>query len=454
MSLLEMPSAELLQKIESELAKNPALELIDERLCPSCNRKLIHPGPCPVCSRPKDTNADQPIVLLSSTRDQYPQSARISTSNELPNDNFAPAVEDLPTYVFRQIATEIQQEDQLITAHILASLDDDGLLIIEPIEISRYHHVPLSRVENILKLIHRADPVGVGAPSPLQALLIQLEVLADTKTVPALAERAIKEGLNYLSRHQYDQLACLLDISPDEAHSLSKFISENLNPYPGRAHWGEIQQPGRGTAQIYYHPDIHIHPLDPRKEIPLVVEIFIPMRGSLRVNPLFRKSISDASPNKIGKWKNNLDQAQLFIKCLQQRNNTMRRLMSHLTILQRDFILRGDLYLHPMTRTKVAEELGVHESTISRAVSDKTVQLPNGRIIPLERFFDRSLHIRAAMKRIIETEEDVLTDSKIAEQLAELDYPIARRTVAKYRSMEGILPARLRRNNKNNEQQS
>jgi RNA polymerase sigma-54 factor len=97
-----------------------------------------------------------------------------------------------------------------------------------------------------------------------------------------------------------------------------------------------------------------------------------------------------------------------------------------------------------MTRASLADELGVHESTISRAVAGKTIQVPNGQLIPLERFFDRSLHIRAALRQIINTEQYPLSDSQIMVKLKEQGYDVARRTIAKYRSMEDILPARLR----------
>ena len=106
--------------------------------------------------------------------------------------------------------------------------------------------------------------------------------------------------------------------------------------------------------------------------------------------------------------------------------------------------MNGDAYLKPITRADMAEELEVHESTMSRAVSDKAVQLPNRRIVPLAMFFDRSLHVRTALKQIIDQESDSLSDSQIAVLLSDMGFPVARRTVAKYRSIEGILPAHLR----------
>jgi RNA polymerase sigma-54 factor len=118
--------------------------------------------------------------------------------------------------------------------------------------------------------------------------------------------------------------------------------------------------------------------------------------------------------------------------------------MTRLAVLQKSFILHGDIHLEPLTRASLAIELQVHESTISRAVSSKTVQLPNGRIVPLSKFFDRSLNIRTVLKQIIEEESKPLSDNEIVDVLRCKGFNVARRTVAKYRAMEGILPSHLR----------
>mgnify|MGYP001823530066 CR=1 FL=1 len=177
---------------------------------------------------------------------------------------------------------------------------------------------------------------------------------------------------------------------------------------------------------------------------PLVVEVISPLSGKLRVNPLFRKALKQAPETKAGEWQKAIEEASLLIKCIQQRNHTIVRLMRRLVVLQRNFILNGDAYIKPITRASLADELEVHESTISRAVSHKAVQLPSGRMIALAKFFDRSLHVRTALKDIIAEENKPLTDTQIAKLLKEQGYAIARRTVAKYRAMEGILPAHLR----------
>jgi RNA polymerase sigma-54 factor len=444
MTLLGLTVNELRQQIESELAKNPALELVEERRCPQCRRKLVAPGPCPVCSQPHADQGMEPIIFYSERQEFYPQS--MGTSGEdLPDDNFAPEAQDLPTYVMRQIAPDLPAEDRGIAAHILTTLDEDGLLDVPLIEIARYHHVPISRVESVIKIIQRAEPVGVGSRSPQEALLVQLQVLSENKPVPDLAEAMIREGMDYLSRHQYQELARLLGASTHKIEYTARYISDNLNPFPARSFWGDIHQGLEGGPMVFSHPDVLLRLLDERDlHSPIVAEIIMPIRGTLRVNPMFRKALREAADDTVNEWRSDLEQANLLVKCIQQRFHTIRRLVYELITLQRDFIIHGDAELTPMTRASLSGKLSVHESTISRAVANKTVQLPNGHIIPMDRFFDRSLQVRTALREIVSNEGKPLSDTQLAACLSERGYDIARRTVAKYRAMEGILPARLR----------
>jgi RNA polymerase sigma-54 factor len=447
MSLLELTSVELLEKIEAELAVNPALELVEERRCPTCRRTLIGRSTCPVCSRPNDLLPDQPIVFVSSRQDFYTYTG--SSQGEAVEDAYsqAPEEETLAAFVLRQIAPELRAEDRPLAAHILTSLDEDGLLAVPLLEIARYHHVPLSRVESVLHLIQRAEPVGVGSPSPQEALLVQLEVLSETHSVPPLAKNVIREGWELLYRRRYIELGRLLGVSTQRAREIARFIGENLNPYPARAHWGEAGSSSSSAEtrrNTYYYPDVIISPVNDAETQQLVVEIAMPLAGTLRLNPLFKEALQEAPTEKSEQWRGDMEKAMLLVKCIQQRNHTMVRLMSQLVQVQRDFILKGNAYLQPLTRAAIAAQLEVHESTISRAVSGKTVQLPNSHIIPMALFFDRSLHIRTALLRLIEQETHPLSDQEIGVALAEQGFSVARRTVAKYRSIEGILPAHLR----------
>ena len=448
MTLLELPNAELRERIELELARNPALELLEEARCPQCRKPLPRTGPCPVCMSPRGNSGDEPIIFVSPRSDfTHPQSN--FSGDELPSEELAAATEDLPTYVMRQIAPELAVEDRPLAAHLLTCLNEDGLLSISLSEVARYHHVSLGRVEAVQKVIQHADPIGVGSSSPQEALLAQIEVLSETRPIPPLANQAVLSGMDLLSRRAYNELAHLLQISKNEALKIASFISENLNPFPARAHWGDIHQ-SPDAPQIYQDPDIVISRLHPEKppdddqSTQLVVEIVSPYAGSLQVNPLFRKAINQAPPDKVDQWQSDMGIAVLLVKCLQQRNHTLVRLMRRLVDLQRHFILEGDAHLIPVTRAQLARELRVHESTISRSVAGKAVQLPNMKIIPLSKWFDRSLNVRTAILRIIAEEKKPLSDKQIVESLQKQGFSVARRTVAKYRRIEGILPARFR----------
>ena len=339
MTLLELTSAELGQKIEADLASNPALELIETRTCPNCNRKLPEKGPCPVCSKPAKTEPEEPIVFISP-RDDFRNYSGTRSGEDMPDEEWAAAVEDLPSFILRQISAELAPEDRPLAAHILTSLDDDGLLPIEIAEIAMYHHVRLSRVESVLQLIQRAEPVGVGSRSPQQALLVQLDVLAENHQVPHLAAEAILTCMDLLSRHAYMELGRRLKISTKQAQNLSRFISENLNPYPARAHWGD-QRHSTAPRTVYQTPDVLVSRLNDKPDSPLVVEIISPYAGRLRVNPLFREALPDAPADKAEQWQADIEQANLLVKCLQQRNHTLVRLMARMVVLQRRFLLKG-----------------------------------------------------------------------------------------------------------------
>jgi RNA polymerase sigma-54 factor len=443
MTLLEMTSAELRQKIDAALAANPALELLEEARCPHCRRPLPRSGPCPRCSAPRDASAEQPIVFVSPRSDFNRASGSRFEDESTPGEEWTAAVEDLPTFVLRQIAAELEPGDRPLAAHLLTSLDEDGLLGVTLQEVARYHHVPLARVEAVQHLIQRAEPAGVGSLSPQEAMLVQLEMLGESRCVPAFTAQVIRQGMDLLSRRAYAELARRLRISLAQAEQTAAFISENLNPFPARAHWGDIHG-GAEERPAYQDPDVVITRLHEGERAPLVIEVVSPYAGSLRINPLFRQSIAHAPAEKATEWQAEMDEAALLVKCLQQRDHTLVRLMQRLAMRQRNFILQGDAHLLPLTRAQMAVELGVHESTISRAVAGKAVQLPNGKVIPLARWFDRSLNVRTALLQIVAEEQHPLSDTQIAEKLASKGFFVARRTVAKYRTIEGILPARLR----------
>lgn len=442
MTLLSLTASELQQQVDAELAANPALEILDEKRCPTCRRPLTQRGVCPVCSKPNQNMPSEPIVFISDREVEYYGG---TPASEEQSDEIGTATsDDLPTYVLRQIAPDLQSEDRRLAAYLLTHLDEDGLLTVPLIEVALYFHVPVSRLEGIKKIIQRADPIGVGSDSPREALLVQLDVLSETTSVPDLAYTIVLEYLDQLSRRQFSDIARVLHVSIDRIRATAQFISENLNPYPGRSSWGDIRSVAPPQSDVYYRPDIIIGCLDQTPDSPLVVEILFPLGGTLRVNPLYREAIQQADEQQKDAMREDLEKANLFVKCLQQRNHTMQRLLQRIAVLQREFIVKGTKYLKSITRASLAKELSVHESTISRAVANKAVQLPNGKIIPLSDFFDRSLSARVVLKEIIMLEKKPLSDAELVNLMAQRGFEVARRTVAKYRAMEGILPAHLR----------
>ena len=447
MTLLYMTSAELLQTIDVELSKNPALEVIHERRCPMCGRKLPENGPCPVCSQPKTMDSDETIIFVSPRDDFYSYNGSSSSTFETdrPDEPFSSENLDLPTYVLTQVAPELEKDERPLAAMILTNLDDDGFLAIDIREICRFHHVTPEQVEVVLRKIMRCDPLGVGARNVQEALLAQVEFLSESTQVPEYVRRAIADEFDLLSKHQYGELAKKLGTTSQKIKLVSHYISDNLNPFPARANWGTFRQPNDNTPEVFHQPDVMIYYLNNKPGNPLVIEIITPSRGTLRLSPLFKKALKQQTGEQQEEWKKDMDKATLLIKCIQQRNNTMRQLMEQLAAIQKSYIIHGDVHLQSLTRAEIAKKLGVHESTISRAVANKTVQLPNKKIIPMSTFFDRSLAVRAILRGIVENESHALNDTELCASLEERGINVARRTVAKYRSMEGILPAHLRK---------
>jgi len=446
MTLLYMTSTELLQTIDVELSKNPALELLRERNCPMCGRKLPPQGPCPICSQPKTMDPDETIVFISPRDDFYNYSGSGSSSyDDIPEDPFSSNQLDLPTYVLRQVAPELAHDEREIAAMILTNLNEDGFLSIELREICRFHHTSPNKVETVLKKIQRCDPLGVSARNIKEALLAQIEFLSQSASLPKFVRRAIAEEFELIQKRHYGELAKKFGTSVQKIKLAANFISDNLNPFPARANWGNYRQPNDNTPDVFHQPDVLIYYLNNKQGNPLVIEIITPSRGTLRLNPLFKKALKEQNEENQEEWKKDLDKASLLIKCIQQRNNTMRQLMEHIVRIQKSYIIHGDTQLEPLTRAEIAEELDVHESTISRAVANKTVQLPNKKIIPMSTFFDRSLSVRAIMRNIIDSENHAMNDTEVRKSLERHGIKVARRTVAKYRAMEGILPAHLRR---------
>jgi len=435
MSLLELSRAELNEWLNSSLASNPALEVVEPDICPGCRRPLLRPGPCPVCHPAKE----EPIVFLSAPPTRRP------AAEDLDNRPEPAQPETLGDHLMSQIGPELTEAERPIAQYLIARLDDNGLMPEPPAESARFLHVLPSAVEKVLRAIQRCDPPGVGALSTVEALLIQIDSLSESGPLPAGVREIVAGHLEELARGEYAAIAKALRLHRSAVEAAAHFIKVNLTPYPGRTFFRTGPSRAVSDPDLYREAEMTFRVQPNNSSGPLVVEVYAPLAGRVRVNPEFRRMVRTLEGEERTKWNEKVEEALLIDKCLRQSQNTLMRLASALAEEQRAFILGTDRDLRPLTRAELARRLEVHESTVSRAVANKRAALPNGRIVPIARFFDRSLSVRDMVREIVAYESKALSDTEIVSLLAKQGVHIARRTVAKYRAMEGILPMSLRR---------
>lgn len=446
MSLVSFSTMELQQYVQSQLSQNPALEMVEERRCPVCRRLLPARGLCSICTRSKSSDGDEPIVFISQRGEwDTPYRANFGdvwADGEESDRDLKEAV-SLAEHVLRQIAPMLDSKERILAAYWLNHLDEDGLVDLSLEEVAWYHHVPVEQVLKVKRLIQQSDPIGVGSATPKEALLVQLNVLGDEGNGGILARRLIEDGWEMLGRRLYVQLAQQFGCSAEEVERSAFYIGQKLNPFPGRASWGD-NLGGHRPVNVYHLPDIICSVNELNGGAQLMIEIVHPLAGTLRINPLYKQVVKQVDGEQQDEMRADLERASLLIKCLKQRNHTLQGMMKILAVEDREFLLHDETKLKPLTRFCLAKRLGVHPSTISRAVANKVLQLPNGRMVPLSNLFVHSLGVRSVLREVIENELRPLSDAELVEKLAEQGIYVARRTVAKYRRLEGILSAALR----------
>ncbi|MGH2516285.1 MAG: RNA polymerase factor sigma-54, partial [Ktedonobacterales bacterium] len=340
-------------------------------------------------------------------------------------------------------------EDEVIAEYLVGSLDHHGYLpetIVE--DTADALGVEDERVEAVLEALQRMEPAGIGARGARECLLIQLRQLRDFGRARPLAELLVREHLHDLAFRHFREVARLLGETPRAIETEWGFIRDTLHPFPTHGFdpdFGELAAPA-----AHVRPDVVIRQRGDGFE----AEVVERQRYELHVNREYlwaRKHIAEVSRNSDEKLhiRGYVEQAQSFISALKQRWDTMQRVSDALIELQRDFLIEGQSALKPLTRADVARRIKLHESTVSRATDGKFVLLPNGRAVPFDDFFDSSLPVKKALRELIATENPrrPFSDEQLARMLEKDGFVIARRTIAKYREEEGILPSRMRRGN-------
>ncbi|MCC6179631.1 MAG: RNA polymerase factor sigma-54 [Chloroflexi bacterium] len=446
--ILELSSQELQQQISTELNDNPALELVDVPTCQVCGSEL-QGTICPWCIQRQQNEVapkeDRDDLSISMYDDPPPPS-----SHRLGDEEFDPLTqvaseETLAEKLLSDLGAILDDRDMPIAEYLVGSLDDKGYLSTSVEEVAYELSVEEDRVRQVLIQLQGMEPIGVGARNLHECLLIQLQYLEGLGISQPYAQEIISGYLVELGEHKFGKIAHELKVSPDVVADVWEFVKVKLNPHPAHG-FSATNTRDRDTRAMYILPDVIIS----KGENGFDVEVVESRRFLLRVNPLYTRMSTDLpkdgslSADEKRHIQQYVGRAKLFIANINQRRQTIHNITTCLVVKQREFLEHGVRHLRPLSRAAVAAELGIHESTVSRATAAKYVMLPDGEVIPFSHFFTPSLSIKDVIKEMIEKEGQPLTDAQIAERLRERGIEIARRTVAKYRMQLDILPSSLR----------
>ncbi len=485
--LLQCSSAELQQIIEREQNENPALDG-DEMLsydkgcaqCPglnssACRNCSAHDRDALTADWLKGDETAQATTLShvdSLHEDDSPEpledfgSSRLSIQDEFELSReaaafdpilLAPAETSLADHLLSQLRADSKsRSDNQIAEFLVGSLDPDGYLRIASDEVSLALNVSTADVEAAIGRLQACDPPGIGARDIRECLLIQLKYLRDESSdVPfnSLAETLVNAHWRNLVTHRHQDIRDELKISEEELTSALHFIRNRLTPRPS----AQFRQPwGRESESSAIHPDVIIRKTATGFEIDVTGFENL----GLQINPYYRnlyEHIQTARPNgrdssvsadHVRHVVTCVDRANLFLKNLSRRKNTIERISRALVDCQIGYISTGKRsFIRALTRAQLGEIVNLHESTVSRAVQHKYVQIPIGDVVPFDVFFGSVASAQEIIAQMI-ADEDVrspLSDQAIAQALSERGMNIARRTVVKYREDLRIPASYLRR---------
>ena len=418
--LLQMSAAELEEYLHNLAQENPVVELDDSRPEPE------RPQDDELLRRLKwlDDNGRQNRYYQHVGEEELDPLARIGTEGGLE--------ETLFRFISRQLYTMDLDEDTAQTIRYLAAcLDGDGYLRVSVEELAANLGRSAAHIERCLGLLRTLEPAGVGAENLSQCLQLQLQRIHAQGPVLDI----VRDHLEALAKRHYRAIASKLSISVEEVQQAERMIRE-LEPRPG----APFEQPGQVQ---YILPDVFLE----EEDGVLVAKLRGGERPPIQVSGYYRTLLKQSDDREVKTYlTEKLRQADGVLRALEQRDSTLRRCAQCIADWQREFFREGPRMLRPMRLADVAQELGLHESTISRAVREKYLQCSRG-VYPMSYFFSRSVTTqtggaevgaaaaKALLGRLVEREdkEHPMSDQKLCEAMAELGCPISRRTVAKYR---------------------
>ena len=451
--LLQLSRLELMDTIQTELEENPALEEVPESTSVEQSTDQTEAATTE-SSEVKEVTIEDKIqedIDWSNYLDEYSTPGRVhyeSEERDTPRyESFIASHESLNDHLLWQfLMTKPDQEEERIVSLIIGNLNKDGYLDASVEEIAHTSGSPPEKIEEILSIIQTFDPIGVGARDLSECLLIQAKFLGLDDTIVI---DIITNHLSDLEKKNYKAVCKALKKSMDEVVSAINVI-KSLEPKPGRQFSDETPQ--------YINPDIYVYKL----ENEFVIMLNDDGMPKLRVNSFYKSSISRGK-NISGEAEDyihdKMRSAAWLIKSIHQRQKTIYRVMESILAFQREFFDKGIAYLKPMVLRDVAQDIQMHESTISRVTTNKYAFTPQG-IFELKYFFNSSIRrsqggsiasasVQDKIRQIIagEDQKKPYSDDKIAQILKEDHINIARRTVAKYREMLKVLPSNKRKQN-------
>ncbi|MAQ74733.1 MAG: RNA polymerase sigma-54 factor [Aquimarina sp.] len=466
MKLIQLPTQAFEQKLKQELEENPALDSgkdqADEYDYDSYDEYDNTSSDEDYGSESIETDINVDEYLSD---DEIP-SYRLSSNNYSSDDEEKSVPYASGTSFHQHLQDQLNtyrlnDEQRAIAEFLVGSIDESGYIrrstpdILDDLAFTQNVYTTEDVIKDVFKIVHQLDPAGVGARDLQECLLIQLE--RKEKTIPIkLATDIIRTSFDHFSKKHYDKLLAKFDIDEEDLKDAIEEI-EHLNPKPGGTY--------AGNNRIIEHvvPDFTIRIVDGELELSLNGRNAPELHVSREYNNMLQaykvsKDKSKSQKDAVLFIKQKLDAAKWFIEAVKQRQQTLFVTMSAIMHYQESYFLTGDeRNLKPMILKDIADEIGMDVSTVSRVANSKYVDTPYGTKL-IKDFFSESMTntdgeevSTREIKKILEItigEEDKkkpLTDEKLASILKEKGYPIARRTVAKYREQLDIPVARLRK---------
>jgi RNA polymerase sigma-54 factor len=462
MDLLYMPLLDLQQHLKQELLNNPFLEMVEPEDEEEEEGTEETAEETPAEAEKKDSEEiDWEEILL----DGFDTGGRREEHEE--REYYEPVTvdsRDLGDHLREQVALlELTPRQALLADEFIGNVAEDGYLACSLEQITQGvndvvkaaaeaserddEELPfytMAESEEMLGIIQGLDPAGVGARDLRECLMLQLREAGLEQSVPY---RLVRDCYDELINHRWSEISKRFGISPSDVQRAADEIAK-LDPKPGLVY--------SDRSDNYIIPDLIVDKIDGKYHVFLNDANFPRLKLSRVYQEIARDKKKFDGENKEF-ISNKLNSANWMIQAIEQRRQTMLKVMNYIVERQRDFFEKGVQYLKPLTLREVAEVISMHESTVSRVTNEKFVQTPRG-VLPLKFFFSSGLSttdgedvsargIKAQIEKLVAEEDPKhpLTDQAIVNILKETGVQIARRTVAKYRDQLGVLSARMRK---------